>query len=66
MLVDFGGTPTPTPDASQWDIGGVGPSGVGAGVGPCTFHIFCVDFICVWWSTQTQYPVEYGLYSFCC
>ena len=26
------------------------------------FHIFCVDFICVWWSTQTQYPVEYGLY----
>ena len=27
----------------------------------CTFHIFCVDFICVWWSTQTQYPVEYGL-----
>ena len=29
----------------------------------CTFHIFCVDFICVWWSTQTQYPVEYGLYS---
>ena len=27
----------------------------------CTFHIFCGDFICVWWSTQTQYPVEYGL-----
>ena len=27
----------------------------------CTFHIFCVDFICVWWSMQTQYPVEYGL-----
>ena len=27
----------------------------------CTFHIFCVDFICVWWSTQSQYPVEYGL-----
>ena len=27
----------------------------------CTFHIFCVDFICIWWSTQTQYPVKYGL-----
>ena len=23
--------------------------------------MFYVDFICVWWSTQTQYPVEYGL-----
>ena len=31
---------------------------------PCTFHIFCVDFICVWWSTQSQYPVEYGLKTF--
>ena len=30
----------------------------------CTFHIFCVDFICVWWSTQSQYPVEYGLNHF--
>ena len=27
----------------------------------CTFHIFCIDFICIWWSTQSQYPVEYGL-----
>ena len=27
----------------------------------CTFHIFCVDFICIWWSTQSQYPVECGL-----
>ena len=27
----------------------------------CTFHVFCVDFICVWWPTQTQFPVEYGL-----
>ena len=25
----------------------------------CTFHILCVDFICVWWSMQSQYPVEY-------
>ena len=22
---------------------------------------FCVDLICVWWPTQTQFPVEYGL-----
>ena len=24
---------------------------------PSTFHVFCVDFICVWWPTQTQYPL---------
>ena len=29
-----------------------------------TFHIFCVDFICVWWSTQSQYPTEYGLKTY--
>ena len=27
---------------------------------PCTFHVFCVDFICVLKPTQTQFPVEYG------
>ena len=32
---------------------------------PCTFHVFCVDFICVCWPMQTQYPVEYGL-KCCC
>ena len=32
--------PTPTPDASQWNIGGVGPSGVGAGVGHVHFIFF--------------------------
>ena len=31
---------------------------------PCTFHVFCVDFICVWCPTQTQIPVEYGLKGF--
>ena len=50
MLVYFGVTPTPilkfalpptpTPDASQWNIGGVGPSGVGAGVGHVHFMLF--------------------------
>ena len=28
------------PDTSQWNIGGVGPSGVGAGVGHVHFIIF--------------------------
>ena len=32
--------PTPIPDASQWNIGGVGPLRWA-----CTFHIFCVDFV---------------------
>ena len=32
--------PTPTPDASQWNIGGVGPSGDGAGVGHVHFMFF--------------------------
>ena len=30
----------PTPDASQWNIGGVGPSGVWAGVGHVHFMFF--------------------------
>ena len=32
--------PTPIPDASQWNIGGVGSSGVGAGVGHVHFMLF--------------------------
>ena len=32
--------PTPTPNASQWNIGGVGPSVVGAGVGHVHFIFF--------------------------
>ena len=32
--------------AYQWNIGGVGPSGVGAGVGHVHFMFFCVDFNC--------------------
>ena len=31
---------------------------------PCTFHIFCVDFICVWCPTRSLFPVEYGLYTY--
>ena len=46
MLVYFGVTPDAnaeicvTPDASQWNIGGVGSSGVGAGVGHVHFMLF--------------------------
>ena len=32
-MLKFALLPTPTPDASQWNIGGVGYSGVGAGGG---------------------------------
>ena len=59
ITLKFASPPTPTPDASQSNIGGAGPSGIGAGVG----HVGHVDFISVWWSRQTQYPVEYGLKS---
>ena len=30
----------PNPDASEWNIGGVGSSGVGAGVGHVHFRLF--------------------------
>ena len=29
----------------------------------CTFHVFCVDFICVRHPTQTRFLVEYGLFE---
>ena len=28
---------------------------------PCTFHVFCVDFIRIGHPTQTPFPVKYGL-----
>ena len=39
-ILKFALLKTPTPDASQWKIGGVGPSGVGAGVGHLHFMLF--------------------------
>ena len=30
---------------------------------PCTFHIFCEDFICVGYPTRTPFPVE--LWALC-
>ena len=36
--------PTPTPDASQWNIGGVGPSVIGAGIGHVHFMFMSISF----------------------
>ena len=55
--------PTPNPDASRWNIGCVVYQNAKFSRWQCTFHFFGVDFICVWWPTQTQFPVEYGLTS---
>ena len=38
--------PTPNPDASQWNIAGVGSQCKILALA-CIFHVFCVDFICV-------------------
>ena len=40
LTLKFALAPTPNPDASQWNIGGVGPSGVGGGVGHVHFMFF--------------------------
>ena len=40
LTLKFALVPTPNPDASQWNIGGVGPSGIGAGVGHVHFMFF--------------------------
>ena len=39
-ILKFALPPTPNPDASQWNKGGVGLSGVGAGVGHVHFMLF--------------------------
>ena len=39
-MLKFALPPTPTPDASQWNIGGVGSVGVGACVGRVHFMLF--------------------------
>ena len=54
---DFKIHPMQNPNASQWNTGCVGFQTQNS----CVGHVFCVDFICFWWSTQTQFPVEYGL-----
>ena len=47
QTLKFALAPTPTPDASQWNIGGVGPSGVGHEhfmYISCIFHVVCASF----------------------
>ena len=46
----FALAPTPTPDASQWNIGGVGPPGVGAGVG----HVHFMFFVLITFAFSSQ------------
>ena len=46
-MLKFASAPTPNPDASQWNIGGVGPSGVGHVYFiyiSCIFHVVCASF----------------------
>ena len=40
QTLKFALPPTPTPNASKWNIDGVGPSGIGAGVGHVHFMFF--------------------------
>ena len=45
--LNFALSPTPTPHASQWNIGGVGSSGVGHVYFmyiSCIFHLVCASF----------------------
>ena len=60
QTLKFASPPTTTPNASQWNKGCVGSPMQNFPVGSVHF-IFCVLFSCVWWPTQTQFPVEYGL-----
>ena len=46
-MLKFALAPTPTPDASQWNIGGVWSSGVGhvyIMYISCIFHVVCASF----------------------
>ena len=54
--------PTPTPDASQWNIGGVGSSGVGHVYFmyiSCIFHVVCASFSAL--ATQPSFQWNMGL-----
>ena len=47
LTLKFALAPTSTPDASQWNIGGVGSSGVGHVYFmyiSCIFHLVCASF----------------------
>ena len=55
LTLKFAFSPTPTHDASQWNIG--------CKILALAMYIscFCVDFICVWYPTRTPFPVEKGV-----
>ena len=47
LMLKFALPPTPTPDASQWNIGGIGSSGIGHVYFmyiSCIFHVVCTSF----------------------
>ena len=63
----FALAPTPTPDASQCNIGGVGPLALAMYIS-CIFHVYFMLFVHYFprWlrenkPTRTPFPVEYGL-----
>ena len=56
-ILKFALPPTPTPDASQWNIGGVGPSDVGAGVG----HVHFMLFMSISFASGTQRKLVFQL-----
>ena len=60
LTLKFAFSPTPTPNASQWNIGCVGSQ---RKILALAMYIswFFLDFICVWYPTRTPFPVEYGL-----
>ena len=52
--------PTPTPDDSQWNLGGVRPFGVGAGVG----HVHFMFFVLISFAFCSQRnPVSSGIWA---
>ena len=63
LTLKFALPPTPTPDASQWNIGGVGHSGVGLALGMyisyflCRFHLRLV---------VNANPVSSGIWALLC
>ena len=62
LMLKFAFSLTPTPDASQWNIGCVGSQRKMLAL---AMYISC--FLCRfhlrWYPTRTPFPVEYGLYS---
>ena len=50
-ILKFALLPTPTPDASQWNIGGVGPSGVG--------HVHFMLFMSISFASGTQHKLVF-------